>query len=238
MTAVCNPHLARAGSIVPTHVRRQKMHEYHHMNLESSCMGRTKLQVIFVLCIMVLGLQLQHSSSLDFSQTSVIISQCSFSIYLLKRLMLVLISHRLICVQKCNMWPSISRIISILDYIKSLQTYSALISRLTVLKSKPNSCIWSKYIIFLALYLGTLMLFWQKLKVSAIYRPVQKLTGIKSLSCANLMPFFFCNQGSKHTHTYFLYLLPRPWGCCSLPFLQGFTETRHFLTKCNVILKD
>lgn len=124
------------------------------------------------------------------------------------------------------------------DCIRSLQSYSAFTSRVTVLKSKSNSYICSKYIISLALCLGTLMLFWQMLKVSAIYRPVQKLTGIKFLFCASLMPFFFCNQGSKCTHTHFLQLLPKPRGCCSLPFLQGFTETRHFLTKGSVILKD
>lgn len=86
-------------------------------------------------------------------------------------------------------------------YQASADLFSSFI-RVTALKSKLNSCIWYRYIISLALYVGTLMLFWQKLKVSAIYRPVQKLTGIKFPAGANLMPFFFCNQGSKHTHTF------------------------------------
>lgn len=55
------------------------------------------------------------------------------------------------------------------------------------------------------MYVGTLMLFWQKLKVSAICKPAQKLTGIKFPAGANLMPFFFCNQGSKHTHIFYNY---------------------------------
>lgn len=62
------------------------------------------------------------------------------------------------------------------------------------------------------------MLFWQKLKVSAIYRPVQKPTGIKFLSCANLMPFFFCNQGSKHTHIFSITIAKASGGVAVSPF--------------------
>lgn len=65
------------------------------------------------------------------------------------------------------------------------------------------------------------MLSWQKLKVSAIYKPVQKLTGIKFSAGANLMPFFFCNQGSKHTHKFSM-TIAKAWGVFQSPLSPGF----------------